>query len=304
MLHDEEYGMRTHKGFMGSILLGVVVAAAGWSCAPLPGQEGFGGHPGRGRFIGKLETSGPNVFVDSRRAKYGESIYEGTTVTTGKQSSAKIRYPDGGFSQLDENTDPWFGIRVDEATGQECVYIRVEIGQVFIDKNLHCFETPDVAAVLNSQANVMVARGRTQLVVFRGAARVQHPPGIMAGPGEEVLFSRGVLVGGPRLMRPEEIRAVSLWRHRYDFRPPEPSEPRMELEWSPFIIFPRRDVRPRRDTPGESPGTDRKPSEGSRGGQEQPRETPSAPVERDWQRLRLTPDTERLTPTPQPPELR
>ena len=237
---DQEGNMHFRLNVFFHMIGGILLCLAGWACVPI--HDGTLWDGDRGRYIGKLETSGPNVFVDARRARYGESIYEGMTVSTGEGSSARIVYPDGGFSQLDANTDPWFGIRVDGATGRECVYIRIDIGQVFIDRNLHCFETPDMAAILNSRANVRVEDGETELVVFEGSARSQRPPGVIVMPREGAVFSRSDVVDGPRFWSPQELRVRSTWPYLYDFSPPRLSPPARDRIEDARPIFPSRDV--------------------------------------------------------------
>jgi len=178
--------------------------------------SGYGYSEGR-RHIGTLEPTGPDVSVDGRQGRYGESISEGMTVRTGPRSSARIRYADGGFCQLDENTDPLFGIRVDKISGRECVYISIEIGQVFIDKNLHCFATPHVEGILNSRANLKVSRQETELAVFQGRAETYSPPGVLVGGQQLAVFSRGHLTQRPRDMRPKEATQIPAWLNWYDF---------------------------------------------------------------------------------------
>ncbi|OPY85879.1 MAG: hypothetical protein A4E72_01821 [Syntrophus sp. PtaU1.Bin208] len=194
----------------------VCLAAVLLACVPC-GTGPMDQSSDRGGYVGTLETYGPTVLVDGRTGVNGESIREGMTVRTGENSSARIRYPDGGFCQLDENTDPWFGIRVDPLTNRDCVYIRVAIGQVFINKNLHCFETPDVAGVLNSRANIKVLRSETDLAVFEGQAETYRPSGVVVKNGEFAAFSQGYLTERPRRMSSTQIKNIPSWIYHYDF---------------------------------------------------------------------------------------
>ncbi|SEM57458.1 hypothetical protein SAMN04489760_12331, partial [Syntrophus gentianae] len=208
------------------------------ACVPC-GTSPMDQSPDRGGYVGTLETYGPTVLVDGRTGINGESIREGMTVRTGENSSARIRYPDGGFCQLDENTDPWFGIRVDPLTKRDCVYIRIAIGQVFIDKNLHCYETPDVAGVLNSRANIKVLQNETDLAVFEGQAETYRPSGVVVKNRELAVFSQGYLTERPRRMSSAQIKNIPSWIYHYDFTGQMPAQGWCGIDGQVFQSFPQ-----------------------------------------------------------------
>uniref|UniRef100_A0A832A5P1 Uncharacterized protein n=1 Tax=Desulfacinum infernum TaxID=35837 RepID=A0A832A5P1_9BACT len=195
--------------------LGLAILAT--SCAPLPLPNG-------GLSIGTLDTSGPNVYVNGRPAQAGEIIRDGMRVSTGPGSSARIRFFDDGYCQLDENTDPWFRIDRDPITNRKCLYIEVGFGQVYIIKHDVCFHTPDVSGTLNSEVNLKVEADWTELALFAGQARIDRPPGVFVGTAQLAVFSKGQLVQGLRRMSEKELQQIPAWIHGpiFDAKPPPP----------------------------------------------------------------------------------
>lgn len=181
--------------------------------------------PGR---LGIIEVSGPEVYVDGRQGRSGDEIFDGAHVSTGLGSSARIRFADGGFCQLDENTDPWFSIGRDPVTGKKCLHVRVGFGQIYMYKHDVCFDTPDVAGIMNSKANFKITGDQeTIIALIEGGAHIHRPAGLILTSKQLAVFSKGNIVEGPRMMSDKEIREIPSWIHRFHF----PNIPTSDQGW-------------------------------------------------------------------------
>ncbi len=186
------------------------MAVCSSSCVP-PNGPNWEGHPDR---LGTLEASGLEVYLDGRPGRSGDVIRDGSHVSTGAGSMARVRFSDGSFVQLDENTDPWFRIARDSVTGQRCVFIEIGFGQVYVYKHNVCIKTPDVEGILNSKANVKVMKDEaTEIALFEGRAQIHRPSGILLRSGELAVFSRGKVIKDPRRMSDREIQEIPSWVH-------------------------------------------------------------------------------------------
>lgn len=92
--------------------------------------------PDSREIIGTLQAMGDRVFVNHRPASTGMRVYNGDNVSTGENSKAIVRFLQGGFVELDENTDPDF---IKKAY---CLFIKVFRGQVYVEGKNICIETP------------------------------------------------------------------------------------------------------------------------------------------------------------------
>ena len=191
------------------LALAWVFVLFGTACAPLPGGEAGG------VVIGTLRIDGPNVFLNGARARDGASVREGDTVTTGAASSAFIAFSEGGFVQLDENTDPRFSFRVETRGRQRCIHIQIDIGQVFIDKDVQCFSTPDVTGNLGSRVNIRVSGKETIVTVLAGRALLFGEREQSVPAAGEAVWRHGRQIGSLRLLDAADLAATVGWRERH-----------------------------------------------------------------------------------------
>jgi FecR protein len=178
-------------------------------CAGQPYRE-----PGKGDRIGVLGVSGSNVSHNDRRAKGGETVRVGDTVTTGEDSSAIIDFDDGGFFQLDENTDPLFVVQ--RLQSGFCILIRMLKGQAFVDKQRFCIETPALDAASGSRINIRVTPKHTGIVVLQGNVSVSRPLEMRVKSGQQVSMDIGDKPQMRNLSERELARFVR-WRDNYTF---------------------------------------------------------------------------------------
>lgn len=203
------------------ILLFLSVAA----CVPItPDTGGIGSsHPGgeigapdSGGAIGTLRVSGPNVWLNNSPATDGAPVYLGNSVATGAGSSAKVEFADGGFLQLDENTDPLF----EWLEQSKCLLIRIVKGQVYLKKSQTCVEGPDISMILNSEVNVNIPPppAPTEVTVIRGTADIKLPTRqIKLVQGQQLTAT--VRAPEVKTLSPDVVRSLSKWKTDYRFRP-------------------------------------------------------------------------------------
>jgi len=240
-------GNRAANG--GSFLfLALILLLAG--CATVP-------QPGSGP-VGTLRTSGPHVFVNGRPATGGTAVYFGDEVATGAGSSAIVDFRQGGFLQLDENTDPlisyWEQAR--------CILIRVFGGQISVKGSGICVEAPPLRFALNSEANLQVAPGSFVLTILQGSATLSWPARRLLTRAQQVRLSPQGMEGRVRTLSEQDLRAVVQWREKFRF--PTRRDPGLSPgpgDRSPSRIAPPRSQPAARDRrPGTpSPGTSSPP---------------------------------------------
>lgn len=190
-------------------VLAWLLVLVGAACAPLPAGDAGGAT------IGTLRVAGPNVFLNGARARDGAGVRDGDTVTTGAASSAFVAFSEGGFVQLDENTDPRFSFRVETRGRQRCIHIQIDIGQVFIDKDVQCFSTPDVTGNLGSRVNIRVSGKETIVTVLAGRALMFGEREQSVPAAGEAVWRRGRQIGSLRLLDAADLAATAAWRERY-----------------------------------------------------------------------------------------
>ncbi len=170
--------------------------------------------------IGTLRVSGNAVFLNGRQATDGASVHVNDSVTTGAASSAMIEYVGDGFIQLDENTDPVFSFRIVAAGNRRCIHVLLQFGQVFIDKDLQCFDTPNAAGALGSRVNIKVTRDRSRdsvITVMSGKVSMTRPRVYPVYASQQtVVPSAGRAPQIRTLSQPELDRTVK-WREKYSF---------------------------------------------------------------------------------------
>jgi outer membrane protein OmpA-like peptidoglycan-associated protein len=134
-------------------------------------------------------------------------VYTGDEVSTGADSEAYVRFSSGGFIHMSENTDPLFNW----ISGGACLVVQVFTGQVFMEADKVCVETPHLGGVIGSQIALTVTPERTTLTVIEGKVTLQ-------GAAAEVISSRTQVTASlsgvetVRHLSEQELRAVSEWR--------------------------------------------------------------------------------------------
>jgi len=204
-------------------LLILSLAMAG--CVSLPTEPGGA--------IGTLRVSGPNVWLNNRAGKDGDTVRIGSSLATGPGSSALVEFRDGGYLQLDEKTDPIF----DWLAQSKCILIRIFTGQAYLKRERACVEGPNISLVLNSEANIRIKAGTrlAEVTLLEGNADITAPVQKRLLPAQQITVT-GKRISPLRTLSPAQLQGIVAWRGKYRFKPaPEP-----EGE-SPFIFqFPQR----------------------------------------------------------------
>jgi hypothetical protein len=148
-----------------------------------------------------LEVLGPAVYVNGTRGRSGQPIYSGDQVSTGRESGAIVRFEDGGFWQLDAETDPrfelvrkgmdWF-LRVIHGVGQGLA----ESGET----RLEVQTAQGMFRQLGTRFNLLIGPDHATLTVLRGRMELRGPQQIAVGEGMQLRVSHG---------RVEQLRALS-----------------------------------------------------------------------------------------------
>ncbi len=176
--------------------------------------------------IGTLRVDGTGVFLNQTRAWDGMRVYDGDTLTTEANSSAIVKFLQGGLVQLDEQTDPIFKLLREGL----CILVNIVKGQVFVDSNNMCIEvkSQNLAVVLNSSINMQVTSDQSVLTVLHGAVRITQPRELSVRASEQVAISQSA-IKGPYVLSREELDKVVAWRQRYfRLKPGPPSMPGIE----------------------------------------------------------------------------
>lgn len=190
------------------LLLGLLLALTG--CA----GGIYNKEPALGDRIGTLGVAGSQVFLNGNRAFGGEAIRVGDTVTTGNASSGLIEFADGGLFQLDQDTDPIFLVK--RLQSGFCILSRILRGQVFVDKQQFCIDSPALDAINNSRINIRVTAQQTGITVLQGNVNVVRPQAARILAGQQYVMNlRGV--ARMRQLDPAELLETVRWRNNYTF---------------------------------------------------------------------------------------
>jgi len=191
------------------LLLGLLLALTGCAGGAYSNKE-----PALGDRIGTLGVAGTQVFLNGTRAFGGEAIRVGDTVTTGSASSGLIEFADGGLFQLDQDTDPIFLVK--RLQSGFCILSRILRGQVFIDKQQFCIDSPALDAINNSRINIRVSAQQTGITVLQGNVSVVRPQAARVLAGQQYVMNlRGV--ARMRQLDPDELLETVRWRNNYTF---------------------------------------------------------------------------------------
>lgn len=215
--------MSVHTRWFSLSLLILSLTVGG--CVSLPTEPGGA--------IGTLRVSGPNVWLNNRAGKDGDTVRIGSSVATGPGSSALVEFRDGGYLQLDEKTDPIF----EWLAQSKCILIRIFTGQAYLKRERACVEGPNLSLVLNSEANIRIGKKFSEVTLLQGNADVTTPARKRLLPAQQLTVT-GKRVTSLRSLTPAQLQGVVAWRGKYRFKPlPAPD---LEGE-SPFIFrFPQR----------------------------------------------------------------
>lgn len=227
--------MKLPIGWLSVSLLVLLLLTAG--CASLPLQ--------RGDSIGVVRVSGPNVWLNNAPARDGETVRIGSSLATGAGSSALLEFEDGGYLQLDQNTDPIF----EWLEQSKCILIRIFKGQAYLKRERACVEGPNLSLVLNSEVNIRIKKqpgGLSEVTLVSGSAEIAVPAPVKLLPGQRYVASER-RIASLRTLSPGELRSLIDWRRDYRFKPLPPTTPK-----GPSILFPPRRPPRRPDSPGTS----------------------------------------------------
>ncbi|MDB5938919.1 MAG: hypothetical protein JWP77_1283, partial [Polaromonas sp.] len=168
------------------------------ACAPLPPVPGQGQGPPVLRPVGRITAiEGPNAFVDrgnhgaGQPAQLGQPLLAGDRFYTGPGTRMKVDFWNGGYIQLDENTDPSL------LQDLNCLVVSLfRSGRIFVDKSNACVESLGTRSQQFSKVaySVMPAGAYLQITVVEGEARTLLPAPATVPAGWRIdLTSRGLL---------------------------------------------------------------------------------------------------------------
>lgn len=219
------------------------------SCAPLPPAP-TPGPPGSGppplRWVGRITSiEGRNAFVDpgnsgaGRPAQLGQTLLAGDRFYTGPGTRMKIDFWNGGYIELDENTDPSL------FQDLSCLVVSLfRSGRIFVDKSDACIESLGTKSQQFSKVvySVMPAGPYLQITVVDGKARTLLPAVAEAPAGWRIdVNSRAILADGRAYQVSDEaIRQSIAWTLYYRNRgsAPAPEFPIVRFPPRPPVVLP------------------------------------------------------------------
>ena len=126
--------------------------------------------PIRADTIARLSVDGPNAFINGNRVQGGSYVFDGDTVSTGPGTSAMVLLNQGGYIQLDENTDPL-------VKQGACLLLKILHGRVVFN-NLNCLQFEDnlnMAGVAHSVVHIMSSEQASRVTVLDGRVEMRSP---------------------------------------------------------------------------------------------------------------------------------
>ena len=168
--------------------------------------------PPREGTIARFAVDGPNAYLNGQRVTSGGYVSDGDEVATGPGTSAILLLNQGGYIQLDENTDPLFKEGF-------CLLMKIFHGQVLFS-NTKCLEveTVNMAVVAHSMVNIKSSEQETQMTVIDGRVEVRSPTDAELGKFDEYVAARDGTAEVRRLT-PEEASGRVRWIQRYFHMP-------------------------------------------------------------------------------------
>lgn len=229
------------SGRVGLALLVALLTA----CAPLPPTPGYGQGPPPLRWVGRITSiEGRNAFVDpgnrgaGQPAQVGQTLLAGDRFFTGPGTRMKVDFWNGGYMELDENTDP--GLFQDLS----CLVVSLfRSGRIFVDKSDACVESLGTRSQQFSKVvySVMPAGPYLQITVVDGQARTLQPAVAVAPRGWRIDVNSRSILGDGRAYRvsDEAIQQSIGWTLYYrNRRVPAPEFPIFRLPVPPVALPP------------------------------------------------------------------
>lgn len=193
-----------------------------------------------GRLLVSNTSAGsvPEVLLNGRLAQNGEWIFSGDSVVTGSNSSAIVAFGDGGFLQLDENTDPILSWQT--FNNVRCILARIFHGQMYVDRSGLCIESPAATVVANSRVNLYVTQDLSVVTLLEGKVSIDRPRSITLAPAQEAIaqLHPPALRGKVRNLLPAELDQRIAWRQRYQFSTEQPAQPERTPSDEPHFMLP------------------------------------------------------------------
>jgi hypothetical protein len=96
----------------------------------------------------------------------------------------------------------------------------IEFGQVFIDKDLQCFDTPNAAGALGSRVNIKVTRGsapESVITVMSGKVSMKQPRAYPVHASQQTVLPGGGRAPRIRTLSQSELQQTVKWRDKYNF---------------------------------------------------------------------------------------
>lgn len=167
--------------------------------------------------IGRIKINwGSNAFLNGHGARQGDPVYDKDRVTTGEGTSVSIWFQEGGFIQLDANTDPDFYKWFESA---RCIIKAfIQTGQVYVETNNKCdllIEDTHVQALAHTRFNLEVRPGYSLLSVIEGEMHVMRPTRMIVRSRQQLKVLNGGRTEIAPLSRPA-INEIIRWRAPYN----------------------------------------------------------------------------------------
>jgi len=183
-------------------------------------QQHSGSVSGVKSYIGRIQFNwGSNAFLNGIRARQGDPVYDKDRLTTGGDTSVSVLFPEGGFIQLDANTDPDFSKWFEAA---RCIIKAfIQVGQVYVETNNVCallVEDTHLEAFAHTRFNLEVRRDSSLLSVVEGEMQIMRPTlrSVKSRQRLEV-FNSGRTEVAP--IPEQAINEIIRWRTPYNLEP-------------------------------------------------------------------------------------
>ncbi len=157
------------------------------------------------------EVIGPQVALNGRPARVGDYLLPGDRVATGARSYLAVKFRQGGFMQLDQNTDPWLEEKWDAVKAGSCQVVGVLFGRAFFSGDKLCITDPNLGGIMRSQIVLTSDRARSEVVVHYGSFEVTSRGGMLVKAGQGLVIERGS-TAQVRMRTTDELDDSLRWR--------------------------------------------------------------------------------------------
>ena len=183
--------------------------------APPPAPPWDNLPPAREDTIGRLQVDGTRAYLNDTPVTNGAYVRAGDVLATGANTGARVVLNDGGFVQLDQNTDPEFTL-IRQGT---CVLVKFAHGRGLLT-SVKCVEAQagQLNFVLKSLVNLQTTGEAAQVTVLEGKVEITSPASAFVETFQEYALSS---TGATSLvtLTPEQAQATVEWSKRF-FRTP------------------------------------------------------------------------------------